>query len=130
MDLFDWIDIVSKLKSEGFTLKDIGDKLSWSEDIIKRYSSLLTKVTNILNLCKKYQSGRVTEKVSTGHFNFTERWFRDSGLYDLTNKYQSKLIESFISDKFNWNKSKVQSEASKYKRWQEFIFINIPSKHS
>ena len=36
-----------------------------------------TVVTDVLDLAKKHQTGRVTEKVT--NVTFTERWFRDSG---------------------------------------------------
>jgi DNA modification methylase len=72
-------------------------------------------------LCKQCQNGRVSENLTSVTFDFSEGWFRTSGLYDLTEQYQLKLFDSFKTDKFNWNKSKVQSESAKYKRWQEFI---------
>jgi site-specific DNA-methyltransferase (adenine-specific) len=123
MDLFDWLDVVKRLKEEGKRLKEIGDKLGWEEGKVKQYSVLLNKVTNVLDFCKKHQLGRVTEEFTTVTFNFTERWFRDSGLYNLNEKYQQRLIQSFITDKFNWNKSKVQSESAKYKLWQEMLEV-------
>ncbi len=75
-------------------------------------------VTNVLDIAKQHQLGRVTEEVTTGNnftvcnvapevsglarahrdgrgaenapngAMFTEGWFRDSGLYDLEEKYQ------------------------------------------
>ena len=56
-------------------------------------------------------------------FNFTEGWFRTSGLYDLPAKYQLRLMEAFIADKCRWTKDKVQKEAAKYRRWVEFAKI-------
>jgi len=113
MDLFDWLDVIGKLKGEGLALKEIGQKLGWSKDMVSLYFKLIDKVsTTILKLCKSHQSGRVDKGSTKVENNFTERWFRDSGLYDLNESYQEKLINAFISDKFNWNKSKVQSEAN------------------
>ena len=43
--------------------------------------------TSVLDLAKERQEGRVADIATTGN-NFTERWFRDSGLYDLEEKYQ------------------------------------------
>lgn len=123
MDLFDWLDIIRKLKEDGYQYQEIGNKIGWNEGQIKKYSMLLSKVPTVLNLCKQHQIGRGTKKVPRGTFDFTEYWFRTSGLYNLCETYQLKLINAFIADKFNWNKSKVQSEASKYKQWQEFIEI-------
>jgi len=124
MDLFDWLDIIKKLRDEGLTQSQIGERIGWSESKVKQYSALLsTVVTQVLNLARQYQIGRVTPEVTFATFNFTEGWFRNSGLYDLCEKYQLALMESFIDDKCKWNKEKVQKEAAKYKRWQEQIDI-------
>ena len=41
------------------------------------------KVTQVLELAQKHQKGRVTKDVTHVTFNFTEGWFRKSGIYDL-----------------------------------------------
>ena len=121
MDLFDWLDVIRKLKDEGYTQQQIGDKIGWSRQQVSLYLMLSDKIaTTILNSCKQHQLGRVAEDATMVAFNFTERWFRDSGLYDIP-EYQERLINGFIADKCNWNKSKVQSESSKYKLWQDMI---------
>jgi len=85
-------------------------------------SVLMNKiVTQVLDACKQYQNGRVTVEVTPVTFDFTEGWFRTSGLYDLTAEFQLRLIDEFIADKFNWNKAKVQQTSAKYKLWQEMI---------
>jgi site-specific DNA-methyltransferase (adenine-specific) len=123
MDLFDWLDVIRKLKDEGHTQQEIGDRIGWSRQQVSQYSMLIDKIaTTILKTTKVYQNGRVAENATTVTFNFTERWFRDSGLYDIP-EYQERLIKAFISDNFNWNKAKVQTEAAKYKQWQAFIKI-------
>jgi len=33
-------------------------------------------VPQLLDLCKKHQTGRVTKKVPNGTFDFSEGWFR------------------------------------------------------
>lgn len=72
-----------KLKTEGHTQKEIGDKIGWSRDLVARYSNINDKVvTPILNIARERQTGRVTEDVTPVTFNFTEGWFRDSGLYE------------------------------------------------
>lgn len=96
MDLFDWLDIIKKLKEEGMTQEEIAKKIEWSTEQVKQYSVLLNNiVTDVLGLTKKVQEGRVTKKVTTvtsfidientsiktKPFNFTEWWFRNSGLY-------------------------------------------------
>ena len=97
MDLFDWLDIIKKLRDEGLTQSQIGERIGWSESKVKQYSALLsTVVTQVLNLARQYQIGRVTPEVTFATFNFTEGWFRNSGLYDLCEKYQLALIEAFI----------------------------------
>jgi len=120
MDLFDWLDVIASLKAEKLTQAAIGEKIGWSRDKVQGYSDVLNKVVaQVLELAKECQEGRAVKKVATATSLFTEGWFRDSGLYDLEEKYQVRLFESFKADKFNWNKSKVQSESAKYKLWQE-----------
>lgn len=43
--------------------------------------------TQVLDLAKERQTGRVTDNVTDATFNFTEGWFRSSGLYDINEKY-------------------------------------------
>ena len=97
-DLFDWLTIIQQLREDGLTQKEIGGKIGWSESQIKQYSMLLNKiVTQVLDLSKKHQEERVTEKVTQVTFNFSEFWFRTSGLYDLNEKYQLDCLERFIA---------------------------------
>ena len=78
------LDFIKALKKDGLTQEKIGEKLGWSEDQVKNYSALQSSIVpNILNLHKIFQQGRGTEEVPTVTFNFTEGWFRNSGLYDL-----------------------------------------------
>ena len=125
MDLFDWLDIVGRLRDEGLTQKEIGDKIGWSRGVISQYVVLQDKIaTPVLKLSKNHEKGRVANSATgVATFTFTEGWFRDSGLYDLQEKYQKQLMEGFIADKCNWNKDKVRRESAKYKSWQDMIDI-------
>ncbi len=64
-------------------------------------SFLMNKiVTQVLDACKQYQNGRVTVEVTPVTFDFTEGWFRTSGLYDLTAMYVRlvlKVVASFVA---------------------------------
>ena len=45
---------------------------------------LLSKiVAEVLDFSKLYQTGRATKKVAIATFDFTEGWFRNSGLYNI-----------------------------------------------
>lgn len=77
------------------TQAKIGERIGWSENIVKRYCVLIDKIVpEVLEITKGIQNGRGTEKVPMGTFDFTERWFRDSGLYDLCEVYQKKLLDA------------------------------------
>ena len=124
MDLFDWVELISKMRDEGLTQQEIGERISWSRGKVSQYQMLLENIaTDILNRTKKFQKGRVAESATIVAFNFTEYWFRNSGLYDLNEKYQERLMNDFIQDKCNWNNGKVKRESAKYKMWLEFIEI-------
>jgi len=66
-----------------------GERIGWSRGQVSQYLVLLEKVaTKVLVLARKYQKGRVAENATFVAFNFTEGWFRNSGLCDLCEKYQ------------------------------------------
>lgn len=65
-----------------------------------KYNTINKKIlTAILDFCKKHQKGRVNEKLTQVNFNFNERWFRDSSLYDLTKENQLSVLKWFIEIK-------------------------------
>jgi len=49
----------------------------------------------VLEIAKGKQKGRADYESAMADFNFTERWFRDSGLYDLNETYQEAFMETF-----------------------------------
>jgi hypothetical protein len=55
-------------------------------------------------LCKQCQNGRVSENLTSVTFDFSEGWFRDSGLYDVSEQYQLKLFRQCFG--FNEKTSK------------------------
>ncbi len=84
-DLFDWLYRIKMLKAEGLTQSAIGERIGWSsKQHVNFYNSILDKVsTDILNLACEYQESRVDKKSTSVYFDFTEGWFRNSGIYDL-----------------------------------------------
>lgn len=121
-DLFDKLNTILQLKNDGLTQDEIAEILKIDRSYIPRFNNIGNKiVTQVLDKCKLIQEGRVTNNVTSVTFNFTEGWFRNSGLYELNEHYQNKIIDRFIEDKCNWNNSKVQQETSKYKLYIEMI---------
>lgn len=125
MDLFDWLGVIGRLRDEGLTQAQIGERVGWSRKQVADHSRTLESVVpQVLSLAKQHQVGRGTEVVPRGTaFDFTEGWFRNSGLYRLPAQYQLALMQGFIGDRFNWSREKVQREAAKYERWQSFAQI-------
>jgi len=124
LDLFDWLGIIGQLRDQDLTQAQIGEKVGWSRSAVLNYILLLNKIdTQVLDLTRQHQIGRVSKNDTTVSFDFSEGWFRTSGLYDLQPKYQLQCMESFIDDKCKWSKEKVQKETAKYKLWQVFIII-------
>lgn len=124
-DLWDRLDTIRQLKDQGMTQAEIGEVVGDRRETVRDYMGISSKIgANVLNLCKQYQIGHAPiNGANAPLFDFTEGWFRTSGLYDLTAEFQERLITEFKNDKFNWNKSKVQQTAAKYKMWQEMISI-------
>jgi len=110
--LFDYLDYIARVKDD-YTQEEIGEKIGWSRSKVKKYSALLSniKVPKVIEISRKYQKGRGTNKVPMGTFNFTERWFRDSGIYDLNKDNQLKLMNWFIDNKCNVSKKKLNKKA-------------------
>ena len=79
----------------------------WIKRIIKgvrNYIFVLDKIgTEVLDLARKYQNGRAPKIGAFAPFDFTEGWFRNSGLYDLCEKYQLRFMNTFIENKCQWN---------------------------
>ena len=66
------------------TKKAIGERIGWSEEKVNQYSALLKNIlTDILLLTKDHQVGRVSKKLTTVSFDFTEWWFRNSAPWTL-----------------------------------------------
>jgi site-specific DNA-methyltransferase (adenine-specific) len=136
MDLFDWLDIIKKLKDEDLTQEVIGEKIGKSVDMVQFHNKLLNNIpTEVLSLCKKAQEGRVggettfvgieinNETIKIRPFNFTEGWFRTSGLYNISGEFQKIVITAFIKDKCGWLGDKLKSETARYKLYSDFIKI-------
>ena len=121
MDMFDWLGVIQKQKETGKTQQEIGESIGWSREKVKDMVKLECSVgADVLKIAKEHQTGRAPNNGAIAPFNFTEGWFRNSGLYDLEPEYQVKMFERFKEDKFNWNGRKVKEECTKYKTWQEF----------
>jgi len=114
------------------TQEKIGEKMGWSEAQIKNYSMLANKIVpQCLEICKTLQCGLGTKKVPSVAFDFTEGWFRTSGLYGLNEKYQLECIQRFINDKSRWSKTLLQKEIGEKIGWlqqQISFYYQIMSK--
>ena len=51
-----------------------------------------------MKIAKDYQTGRVSENLTNVSFDFTEGWFRNSGLYDLNKENQLKFMKWFCEE--------------------------------
>jgi DNA modification methylase len=99
MDLFDWLDVIKSLKSQSLTQEKIGERIGWTQEQVSRHQTINEVIMpDILKMALEHQKGRGIDEYAQGH-NFTERWFRDSGLYDLNSEYQSRFMDWFIKDK-------------------------------
>ena len=122
-DLFDVLFRIGKLKKEGLSQREIGELFDWGKDNTSRYSILLDSVSPLfLDMARVCQIGRGETNSPRGEtFDFTEYWFRTSGLYDLSEEFQQLFFEKFKADGLIWNKAKVQQTTARYKLWQDMI---------
>lgn len=66
----------------------IADAFGWLREIIKNYIAIKNNIgTDFLKLAKQHQEGTVPKDGTVVPFDFTEWWFRDSGLYGIWPKY-------------------------------------------
>jgi len=104
----------ARLRDESLTQAQIAERIGWSRTQVANHFAVLDHVvTPVLDLARSHQSGRVTEGVTGVTFDFTEYWFRTSGLYDLCEEYQLDFMKRFIAGKCQWAKAKVQAETAK-----------------
>ena len=70
--------------SEGLTQKEIGEKIGWTQKQVADYNRMLNQIIpKTLDFCKQHQKGRGNKNIPNGiTFDFSEGWFRTSGLYD------------------------------------------------
>jgi len=70
------------LKQSGLTQAEIGDVLEVTRKVISDYAMLINNIApQVLDLCRTHQEGRGALNAPIGTiFNFTEGWFRNSGL--------------------------------------------------
>lgn len=110
-DLFDSLDRLQVLRESGeeLTQEEIGAKIGWGRGKVNQFVMLLENVdTAILDSARTHQKGRVSaDDTSVSTFNFTEGWFRTSGIYDLDAERQQDFAEWFIEEK-NCKPSKNQ----------------------
>ena len=84
MDLFDWIELIGKMRNEGLTQQEIGERIGWSRDKVAGHSRIIENIVEqVLVKAKQHQKGRSTDKVVITTFNFTEGWFNRNGMNDL-----------------------------------------------
>ena len=70
------------VKKQGLTQAEIGEKVGWSVQKVSDYNNALEKTSaEVLVLAKTWQNGRAEKKSAVA--DFTEGWFRNSGLYEL-----------------------------------------------
>jgi len=120
MDLFDWLDVIGRLRSEGLTQEQIGERIGWSRKQVSDYVRLLDNVApEVSGLARAHRDGRGAENAPNGAM-FTEGWFRNSGIYELQPEYQRRLMEWFIEEqKCKPAPKMVQKQAEYLKGIQE-----------
>ena len=94
-NLFDYLDYIDRLR-DGHTQAEIGEKLGWSRGEVSNYARLLDVATEVLEMAREHQAGRVAgDATDVATFNFTEGWFRNSGIYNLNDERQMQFMEWF-----------------------------------
>ncbi|MBU4300958.1 MAG: hypothetical protein KKB09_07125 [Nanoarchaeota archaeon] len=86
MDVFDWLDIIKKMRTESITQEAIGKRIGWSREKVKNYNTLIEQIgTENLDLAKKHQLGRVPSIGTIVPIDFTEGGLRELIGLNVTN---------------------------------------------
>jgi ParB-like chromosome segregation protein Spo0J len=89
--------LAQALREKGLTQEQIGERIGWSREQVKDYIKLINSIgANILEIAKNNQIGRAPQIGAIAPFNFTEGWFRNSGLYELFTKEEYKGLEKSL----------------------------------
>lgn len=101
-DLFDHLYKIDELRDE-HTQAEIAEIMGeeWSRDKVKDHARVLSNVgATILDQARCHQKGRAPrDGANAPTFDFTEGWFRTSGLYDLDDEWQEQFMEWFVNEK-------------------------------
>lgn len=114
MDLFDYIDIIKQLKDQKLTQEKIGEIIGFSREIVKFYFSLINNIgTTFLNLARTHEESRVPQNgTNVPTYHYTEGWFRNSGLYSLSEKLQLRFFYWFKKKDFKPGKKEQEKYIS------------------
>jgi site-specific DNA-methyltransferase (adenine-specific) len=127
MDLFDWLDFVAKLKSDGLTQAAIGERIGMAREVVAMHVQLLNSVVaKVLDIAKQHEDGRATKDVAIAT-KFTLGWFRNSGLYDLNKENQLKFMDWFVNTKASNKGKNPKNYAAELKLTQDAL-SHIQSK--
>lgn len=86
MDVFDWLDMIKKMRSESITQEAIGKRIGWSRDKVKNHAIILDQIgTEVLDLVKKHKKGRVPDGGTNVPIDFTEGGLRELIGLNITN---------------------------------------------
>lgn len=89
--MFDWLNVIQTQKEQGKTQQQIGESIGWSQRRVADYCKIKSCVSaDVLKKAKSNQEGRALENSATA-LNFTEGWFRNSGIYDLQPERQQNV---------------------------------------
>jgi site-specific DNA-methyltransferase (adenine-specific) len=132
-DLFDYLDVIKALRSENLTQEQIGVRINWSRDKVKDHCRLLDGVgAKILELALEHQEcGAPQNGANAPFFNFTEGWFRNSGIYELkdnekeeSEEYQLAFLRWFIDEEeCKAASSKIKAKAQYFKSIREQLKV-------
>jgi DNA modification methylase len=125
-DLFDWLEVIKSLSREDYNQAEIGSKIGWSRTMVSDYMAVNKIDDEVLALAKKHQKERTSNNDEDSSFNFTQYWFRTSGIYDLDEENQLEFMEWFTkTKKCKAGKRQVQKKTESLKEIQEQIELLV-----
>ncbi len=132
LDLFDWLDIIGRMRTENITQEQIGKRIGWSREKVRNYTFLIDKIgTQNINIAKSHQCGRVPDNGTIVPIDFTEGGLRD--LIGLNEDNQKYVIDEIIKTEGELKGGKLKQLCDKLKLHEDmikYIDTNLQNKEA
>lgn len=122
LDVFDWLDMIKRMRTEAITQEAIGKRIGWSPKQVSDYNRILNSYSpEVLDIAKKHQKGRGKADSPNGEVDFTEGGLRELIGLNAANQYY--VIGEIIRKKWELKGGKLKELCQMKKLHQDMIAL-------